>query len=996
MKKSTSHHPRKCAQAPRVAVSLVAGAVLVALGADVACAQTVAAPAAAASAPEKAGPAVAARAVENASGGSANVMETVLVTGTVGSVEAKRANVSFSVLDKKALGRFTPISADDYLRDMPGVFVESVDGVARNDSYTRGMVLGFQNGPGPTSGNFWTSILEDGLPVVPAKFSNYQDSNFYRADISTCRVESVRGGSAGTTVASSSGAVFNFMGCGITPGGAVSTRLGWTGESKSQTWRQIDAVYGWVDPESGVSYGLSGFVRQSTAAGDSNFKVNEGGQFKLRAQKSYESGPATGRVSVTLKHLDDMNSWGAQVWRPSYGYADPQPTANFRTDSVLWVRNSDHTVRTDPQYGSGSSVNLKPSNGANYKQDAAWIKWEHDTGGRWSFDSAVRIQRSSVFAQQAWANATPSALGDIATFRDAYITNQGDFATGRNYTGGTTSTTNPAANLNRLGGTYELYDRATGAVVARVRNNVGTATGINYRTGTACAAGTATSPAACVLMNTLPNADYELRGGTINGMSYPTTANAALKDMVVQTVTNGSVRGSTDFMLNLGSTYSGDNYKVQAGVFAYQARQYWVGLYRGTGLSAWSGDGITDLGARFVTDTAGTYQLTDAGGWGKNRLDGDSNSAIYKSIQRDVQPLLAVSWSPGNWDLTASYKGSFVTADTHVTPLMWAAAGIDANSRDYGGYDGDPRTWYDNQPYVRANTVSSRHHTYLSSKSASVGYNITPKDKVYYRYSNAGNNISGVLTRYGTQFNADNKPLFPQVGARQDEVAWIFSHGPVNGQLTYFRTEMREPKDAQSSNVDNSIYTVEWADHYISKGWEASLNWQILSNLRWTSSAMTSKTRIVELGSYTARNPGPEDDTLTYVRDTTLQRVPKWILSNIWSYELGDFGFNLRHRYMSKRKVNRGDVDRTYLPAQRNFDLSAQYVGVKKLTVSLEVRNLRNTAYIANMASMLGGTQADGTAGPSLQDIMEQAPNSSSRLMMNEPRSYWLTARYDF
>ena len=246
-------------------------------------------------------------------------------------------------------------------------------------------------------------------------------------------------------------------------------------------------MYGWVDEESGVSYGLSGFVRQSTAAGDTNFKVNRGGQLKLRAEKSYgDSAGAGGKITVALKHLDDVNSWGAQVWRPSYGYADPQPSGDFKADSVLWVRNSDHNVRTDAQYGAGSSRDLKPSNGANYKQDAVWIKWEHDTGGRWSFDSAARLQRSSVFAQQAWANATPSALGDIATFRDAYITNQGDFATGRGYTGGTTSTTNPTANLNRLAGTYELYDRASGQVMARVRNNVGAATGINYRTGGAC------------------------------------------------------------------------------------------------------------------------------------------------------------------------------------------------------------------------------------------------------------------------------------------------------------------------------------------------------------------------------------------------------------------------------------------------------------------------------------------------------------------------------
>ena len=36
-----------------------------------------------------------------------------------------------SVLDAKDLGKFTPMSADDCLRDMPGVVVELADGALR-------------------------------------------------------------------------------------------------------------------------------------------------------------------------------------------------------------------------------------------------------------------------------------------------------------------------------------------------------------------------------------------------------------------------------------------------------------------------------------------------------------------------------------------------------------------------------------------------------------------------------------------------------------------------------------------------------------------------------------------------------------------------------------------------------------------------------------------------------------------------------------------------
>jgi len=43
------------------------------------------------------------------------------------------------------------------------------------------------------------------------------------------------------------------------------------------------------------------------------------------------------------------------------------------------------------------------------------------------------------------------------------------------------------ANLNRQPGTYELYNLATGAVVARIaNNNGGPVNGTNYRTGASC------------------------------------------------------------------------------------------------------------------------------------------------------------------------------------------------------------------------------------------------------------------------------------------------------------------------------------------------------------------------------------------------------------------------------------------------------------------------------------------------------------------------------
>jgi hypothetical protein len=902
--------------------------------------------------------------------------QTVIVTGTVGATEAKRANVSYSVLDAKDLGKFTPMSADDYLRDMPGVVVESNEGVARNESFTRGMTVGTGS---PTSGNFWTSYLEDGLPVVAVKFNNFQDSNFLRTDLSISRVESVRGGSAGTSVASSAGAVFNYINGPIKPGATVSTRFGFEGDNPHLSWKQVDALYGWRNEAGDLRASVSGFYRTSTGAADPGYPLNLGGQVKARVMKDYRSDSGgSGRVGVTLKHLDDRNSWNGQFTVPVYGYLNPTPAPGFGRNPDFFLHGGQHTVRTDAVDGPGSTVYHDPEKGANYKQDAIWITWDHETGGHWSFNTALKAQDSLAYVQQGIAGTSPISLWDVNTFQSAFIVNQGVGAAA-------------TANLNRKAGYYELYDLGSGALRARVANNVGVSNGVNYRTGGACPAGTATSPAQCVTFTNLPNADYDLGGGVVNGVMIPATSGISNRDVVTQPSSNVGTRGSRDLMLNVTANYSADDFNLQAGLFAVQANQRWSTYFNGRGLSAFASGQQSNLGVRYVTSDA-TYQLTDGGGWGRvggAYLDG-ANPFIWRSRERDISPMFGAQWSPGKWDFNGSYKGTYTEARTTAIPLVTAPEATNAGSRTYGGLDGNPLTWYDNQNYVRGTPIEAKKSVYLQNWSLSGGYNLTPADKVYYRRSKAGNNIAGILTRYGTQFNADNKPLFPQADLKQDEVAYVFGRGSISGQLTAYRTELLLWQQQTPLNADGSSYVVEYQDHYVSKGLEGWLKWRILPTLSWSSSLLYSEGRAIAVGSFAAGSPGPQDDVLTTVSGI-MSRTPRWTTSNTVSYEIGDFLFNLRHRFMSSRKRSNDPKDLNYLPPQRNTDLSLQYAGFRNFRVSFEVRNLLNDQYISNY-----GTLLPTATGVTTGDIFQQLPNSAGWVSINAPRSYWLTARYDF
>lgn len=272
---------------------------------------------------------------------------------------------------------------------------------------------------------------------------------------------------------------------------------------------------------------------------------------------------------------------------------------------------------------------------SNYKQDAIWLKWDHDTGGRWSFSSAFKAQDSLAILQQGIAGTSPTSLWDINIFQNAYVVNQGIGAAA-------------TANLNRMPGYYELYDLSSGTVCARVNNNVGTANGINYRTGGACPAGTPTAPAQCITYTNLPNANYDLAGGLVNGSMIPPDSSVSNRDVVAASGAEFSMRGSRDLMLNFMTTYQGDNFRVQAGLFAVQADQSSEIYFNGRGLTPFAAGQESNLGVRYVTSGA-TYQLTDEGGWGRSG-GGFLNKPypfIFRSRQRDIQPMLGASWSPG-------------------------------------------------------------------------------------------------------------------------------------------------------------------------------------------------------------------------------------------------------------------------------------------------------------------------------------------------------------
>jgi hypothetical protein len=449
------------------------------------------------------------------------------------------------------------------LRDMPGVVVESNDGVARNEVFTRGMTIGTGAN---TSGYFWTTILEDGLPVVPFKFSGFQDGYFYRADISTSKVESVRGGSSATGVTTSVGATFNYITGPVKPGGMIQARVGFEGEDLHLSWKQVDGAYGWVNKAGDFGVGLSGFYRRSNGQVNPGYDLNHGGQFKVNLYKDYDTANGSGSVNVIYKHLDDNNAELTTFQQPAYGYQDPEEIPGFGRDVNLFMNGGKQVV---PNYFKSGSHTLDPSAGYQYGQDALSLSWRHDTNGAWGFTGAARLQ-NSTYRGQSYKPQGLNSLGSAAATRERFGLN--------------------INNLDRTPGYYEFYD-AAGAMVARVANNVaGSQLGTNYRTGAACPRVTATTwqtNSLCIVGNSLPNRDIDMRGGlvtatipsangTYNSGVVPTAG--ASQDLVLLTRAEDNERESTDYMGNFtartpASTCPGPSRPTTTGPTAWASRR---------------------------------------------------------------------------------------------------------------------------------------------------------------------------------------------------------------------------------------------------------------------------------------------------------------------------------------------------------------------------------------------------------------------------------------
>jgi outer membrane receptor protein involved in Fe transport len=230
-------------------------------------------------------------------------LEQFVVTGVFNATEAKKATTAITAVEASLIAEQVPLSADDLLLNVAGVFVNSSLGEIRGMVYSRGISADSSDG---ATGQYYVSMQEDGLPITNIAFGNYNASYFNRPDATLQRVEAVRGGSASITSSNSPGGAFNYI-SRLGPsrfGGEIRARYGL--EGRMAPHYRVDGVLGGPLGGKGWVYSVGGFYRYAEGHRPADgYPMNNGFVLRGNVYKDY----GAGSLKFYGKYMDDRNHW---------------------------------------------------------------------------------------------------------------------------------------------------------------------------------------------------------------------------------------------------------------------------------------------------------------------------------------------------------------------------------------------------------------------------------------------------------------------------------------------------------------------------------------------------------------------------------------------------------------------------------------------------------------------------------------------------------------
>lgn len=315
------------------------------------------------------------------------ILDELIVTGVFDSRKRIESSIAITILEPKVFDRIVPNSAFELLRQVPGVFINTSRGEIYNNIVVRGMILG--------GGNQYVSIQEDGLPIIPAQ-GQFSPDFFLRADVSTGRIEAVRGGTASILGVNAPGGIFNYISKtgGSTFAGEIRSRLGLEGNVHNPYYR-LDVGFGGPlsKKDQSLTYYVAEHYRHANGAKYPGYPLSRGGQFKANLLKKYKQGS----FHLNLKYLHDRTTQFEST--PTVNFEQPKPAGNF-SNASSWL-NPDVSLEYPASILGLTGVEYQSKNLNLYKDFAPGFNWEHHFGQGWKIQNAFRYSHKSALVNSS-------------------------------------------------------------------------------------------------------------------------------------------------------------------------------------------------------------------------------------------------------------------------------------------------------------------------------------------------------------------------------------------------------------------------------------------------------------------------------------------------------------------------------------------------------------------------------------------------------------------
>lgn len=222
--------------------------------------------------------------------------EEIVVTAQVPDRKV-RSSSAISTLSSEEIAARMPRSTADLMRIVPGFYVESSGGEVGGNLFVRGL---------PADGSYrYVALMEDGMPVFDSTELFFVNNDiFVRVDENLDRVEAVRGGNSALYGSNAPGGVVNFI-----------NKTG--GDTLAGTFKASSATGGLYRYDANLNgplgndwyFSAGGFYRYDNGVRYPGFPASNGGQVKANLQKNLTVGSATGHARVSLKYLNDRNTF---------------------------------------------------------------------------------------------------------------------------------------------------------------------------------------------------------------------------------------------------------------------------------------------------------------------------------------------------------------------------------------------------------------------------------------------------------------------------------------------------------------------------------------------------------------------------------------------------------------------------------------------------------------------------------------------------------------